>query len=90
MFFVDVGSDTVFDHNISPRVPKRLKLDSKKPPPMGIDQVEMFQETGNLAKYQSAVKSDDACVDTSIWFHHFVDEGVILEICLFFGQRMDC
>ena len=29
MFFVDVGSDTVFDHNISPRVPKRLKLDFK-------------------------------------------------------------
>ncbi len=55
--------------------PKRLKLHPFKPAPLGASHESLFSHLQLVKIAQSAVKSDDAVVNTRLWLQHFIDEG---------------
>ena len=57
---------------------KRPKLDIFKPAPLGVSHHSLFSDLQLQAIEQSAVKSDAAVVDTSIWLQHFFNGGGFL------------
>ena len=59
--------------------PKRLRVDLFHPAPLGVAHDELFSNLQLQSIAQSAVKSDDAMVNTKIWLQHFLDEGGLLE-----------
>ena len=73
--FLHAGVNTPFEETIQPRLGKRLKISTLCPPPLGACQDNVVCIVGSVHRNQSAVKSDDAGVDTNIWFGHFLDGG---------------
>ncbi len=55
--------------------PKRLKLDSFRPAPLGAIHSALFSNLEPESIAQSAVKSDDTVVNTRMQLQHFLDKG---------------
>ena len=54
---------------------KRLRLSRVMPPPLGQGQKDLLSQLTVLKRNQTAVKADDAMINTSMWREHFLNGG---------------
>ena len=73
--YLNVGENTVYNQGCSKRFSKKYKKEVIGAMKLGVEQEKVSEILGGIKLEQSAIKSDDAIVNTDIWFNQFLDNA---------------